>query len=367
MLLGAFCLIDGGCVACGRLILAAPLYEPHERSRPELCFQVLAACERHRTTPSAGDHSFTSALIWALKEMKDLPSFSTLELKTKIRQHVHLPERQIPQLSYRMGNSRPECIHLAPMGRVQDQKIDAAVDIRHQEYLDIRLHFATELTYDKVMETCGKLRALMWKDSEFARQIILIGKNRMPPHAEKATRRLHDVFKRRLADKENPVATSPIASQKGVIKVLQDSHAATHQPFLRNQAYTRSAAASGSYTVENDTAPLSDCPKVIGKTHATTCLPDTLRPVQKTSTTTSTLRTVGDERTPLLDPTRTLEGSNNSRINVKYHFQMLLRGLGIRFRDFWRRLFSTKKRKTLEVRPLPVNQDISDTMKDSGV
>ena len=89
-----------------------------------------------------------------------------------IRKHANFPKGQVPELSFRIGDSRPECIHIARMTQEEDSPPSTPIeDVRHQEYLDIRLHFSSELTYQKIFETCDALKVLKTKDSMFARHI----------------------------------------------------------------------------------------------------------------------------------------------------------------------------------------------------
>lgn len=277
---------------------AGLLCEPYERSRPEVCFQVLAACERHHTTRKAGPYSFTSALIWALGQLKDQRSFSTLRLKTMIRKAPRFPKDQIPQLSFRMGNSRPECIHIARMvGQEEDCPPSPIEDIRRQQYLDVRLHFSEELTYQKVLETCDALKVLKSSDMGSMRHIALIGKNRMAPHVEKAASMVQDAwleFKRR-----------------------RDRQSITSLEV--NQGMQRLSPPSPIHS-----------------------------PAQCASSASSTLSPSYNEETPLLPMAKSPEPTPDEPTSVRYHFRMLMRGLGEIFMGLLKRLIPRIRQRPRE-------------------
>ena len=108
------------CCHAGSVASASSLLR---QSSNERCCEFLAACGRAEWTSGPGPNSFTCALIWALKELKDKGPSTTLELCRKISQAPHLPETQTPQLlrssrsdirrivlnpSTRHGNHSPE-------------------------------------------------------------------------------------------------------------------------------------------------------------------------------------------------------------------------------------------------------------------
>jgi hypothetical protein len=62
-------------------------------------FQYLGACESQQQTRSAGEHSFTSAITWALKELIGETSFPVTKLVKKIESHAGFPHgKQRPVL-----------------------------------------------------------------------------------------------------------------------------------------------------------------------------------------------------------------------------------------------------------------------------
>jgi hypothetical protein len=80
-------------------------------------FEYLAATSASSTTPSPGDRSFTSALIWALKEFAEEETprkFTTTELVNKIREGPFFPPNQVPTLMARDPHSVQRIV-LAPL------------------------------------------------------------------------------------------------------------------------------------------------------------------------------------------------------------------------------------------------------------
>lgn len=99
-------------------------------------FEYLAATSADSTTKKPGKESFTSALIWALKE--SLKGISTQRLVSKVKEHEHFPEDQYPRLTERGG----ECLRkiaLAP--------IDVGIPVKHQDdLLETPSHFRQDLS-----------------------------------------------------------------------------------------------------------------------------------------------------------------------------------------------------------------------------
>lgn len=60
------------------------------------------------------------------------------------------------------------------------------LDYKQSQYLDVRLHFPHVLDDDVVWDTCDALRTLITRKEISARQIHLMGKNRLAPYVEKA-------------------------------------------------------------------------------------------------------------------------------------------------------------------------------------
>lgn len=79
-------------------------------------FQCLGACESDQRTRSSGDRSFTTAMIWALKELAKESSFPVTKLVKKIEAHVGFPHNdQRPVLFGGRFAPASANIHLARM------------------------------------------------------------------------------------------------------------------------------------------------------------------------------------------------------------------------------------------------------------
>ncbi|KAF9732659.1 hypothetical protein PMIN01_09517 [Paraphaeosphaeria minitans] len=63
---------------------------------PRHAFEYLVACEGKKRTNEPGKHSFTTALIWALKKLKSEAPFTMLELKDRIERYEDFPTEQKP-------------------------------------------------------------------------------------------------------------------------------------------------------------------------------------------------------------------------------------------------------------------------------
>lgn len=79
-------------------------------------FQCLGACESRQQTRSSGERSFTTAMIWALKELAKGSSFPVTKLVKKIEAHARFPHNdQRPVLFGGRFAPASANIHLARM------------------------------------------------------------------------------------------------------------------------------------------------------------------------------------------------------------------------------------------------------------
>ena len=135
-------------------------------------FEYLAACGADQTTPRPGPTSFTSALIWALEELrKDLTCFTTSHLSRKILEAPNFPKDQKPEFRKRPGFNPEELIMLKPLGAGDDivKSAEALPTLngdasiadsgylgasrhpnRHQDILTLKFVFEVRLTNDDV-------------------------------------------------------------------------------------------------------------------------------------------------------------------------------------------------------------------------
>jgi hypothetical protein len=103
-------------------------------------FEYLGACKERRYTWGPGKHSFTSALTWALKELRSEPSFTSEDLRSMITTHQHFPRDQSPVLFPRNGYM-PENVWITKMRKVATPTFNRQRSISAPEYRDENCHF----------------------------------------------------------------------------------------------------------------------------------------------------------------------------------------------------------------------------------
>lgn len=115
-------------------------------------FEYLGACEAGKSTHRPGKHSFTSALTWALEEMKSEPPFTTDVLVSKIKEYKWLPKGQSPALFPRR-DFMPE--HIWISGRrtlatptLSRRRSSSVPEFRDEncDYVDFRVTFSRPLS-----------------------------------------------------------------------------------------------------------------------------------------------------------------------------------------------------------------------------
>ncbi|KAF1963710.1 hypothetical protein CC80DRAFT_487043 [Byssothecium circinans] len=152
-------------------------------------FEYLVACESARYTHGPGKKSFTAALIWALKELKTGPAFTTKYLREKITRYEHLPPDQRPLSFARLD--LPETIWISPMesglaseGRgISSSKPEPELRKPNCDSVDIRLYFNRRLI-PKDAEHIAKMMKPLLQSREFvlnARHVSFIAKSSCKP------------------------------------------------------------------------------------------------------------------------------------------------------------------------------------------
>lgn len=150
--------------------------------RGPLRFEVLGACCYEQTTSPPGSTSFTTALIWALRQLKDSPKgfFSSVELQHKIKQYKDFPKDQIPHLSHReLESAGLDHIVLAPLNPdsspldQKEQHIPPRVD---SHFLDLRFHFHGNITDEIVKNLATNLRPLVKQHRIEVKRVTFIAK-----------------------------------------------------------------------------------------------------------------------------------------------------------------------------------------------
>lgn len=116
-------------------------------------FETLTASGPDETTPGPGPTSFTSALIWALRELKDLGGFDSEQLKNKLSESPSFRKNhQQPKLFHHL---RPNDDHvwIAPhttSPRSTGKSTAQYREDRPMEFLDLRCRFSQRQNEDQV-------------------------------------------------------------------------------------------------------------------------------------------------------------------------------------------------------------------------
>ena len=85
-------------------------------------FEFLGACSAGNITRSPGKYSFTTALIWALEQLKiEQPRFTVCELSRKIKEAPDFPKDQIPVQIDRCGHAISRII-ITPLTKTENSK-----------------------------------------------------------------------------------------------------------------------------------------------------------------------------------------------------------------------------------------------------
>ncbi|KAL9583403.1 MAG: hypothetical protein Q9212_002733 [Teloschistes hypoglaucus] len=122
-------------------------------------FEYLAATTAVGTSPVPGPDSFTTALIWALRKLKQYKAggrFTTNELAHEIKHYApNFPKDQKPVLSDRDHGSRAGRIVLSPLpsenlnGKASPVE-ESVVDLKKRHTMTLHLDFAEKPSFDTV-------------------------------------------------------------------------------------------------------------------------------------------------------------------------------------------------------------------------
>ena len=114
-------------------------------------FEYLGACDELSYTHPPGEQSFTSALTWALKNMRSEPSFTTADLLAKIKTHEKFPAKQNPVLFTRSGFI-PENIWISSMRKVALPTTSRRRSNPAPEFRDDNCHFVdVRITFSRIL------------------------------------------------------------------------------------------------------------------------------------------------------------------------------------------------------------------------
>ncbi|KAF2470784.1 uncharacterized protein BDR25DRAFT_303768 [Lindgomyces ingoldianus] len=147
------------------------------RSYSKPNFEFIAACGMREKAARPGEKSFTSALMWALRELICEYPFTSITLVDKIKKYPHRDPRQNPEL-LRRDEVADGIVWIAPIkaGEPQPESIARSEhrDPRH-EYIDLRLNFYRPVKAEDVKEMARTLSRLVNNEPTFeAKHIALL-------------------------------------------------------------------------------------------------------------------------------------------------------------------------------------------------
>lgn len=153
---------------CHAGLLCRPAFRGPRRS-----FYYVAACKEDQVTRSSGEKSFTSAMIWALKELAHSPGFTVTRLVSTLMEHDKFPRDQQEAVVYpsRFGQGAQE-IWIAPthmkLAQVTSSPAQESPSGTKREdvkptanILDLRLHFSDHAHPEHIEETARVLKDLL--------------------------------------------------------------------------------------------------------------------------------------------------------------------------------------------------------------
>ncbi|KAI9711845.1 MAG: hypothetical protein M1820_001990 [Bogoriella megaspora] len=174
------------------------------RSNEPKRFEALAACTADAITKIPGKSSFTSALIWALKDLRkrsDKQFFPTSDLRRAIVNSPDFPKDQYPDLAERV----PSMSHIviAPLNRnniVENPDVPRETSSNSVEasYIDLRFHCNDErLDDESFLKLADALKSMRRNHDTPVHRIEFLGKDSIwTPRQQKAAVNSVEVWKR---------------------------------------------------------------------------------------------------------------------------------------------------------------------------
>ncbi|KAI9798991.1 MAG: Phosphatidylinositol-4-phosphate 5-kinase [Piccolia ochrophora] len=154
--------------------------------------EFLGATSAGSTTPSAGIHSFTAGLIWALQKLaKECERFTTSELANKIREAPNFPKDQVPTLLER-NTASVERIILSPLveengtARPTETSSEREDLTQPQEVLDLKFVFEQRPSKQNITDFAKSLNWMLKKDGFRIRRVLWGGIDPWPPQHQTA-------------------------------------------------------------------------------------------------------------------------------------------------------------------------------------
>ena len=148
------------------------------RAPKQTPFQCIAACGSFERTPKPGPTSFTSALIWALEELRPHHPFTSRTLLDKIKDYDLLPKTQLPTL-LRRDEYNDGLVWIAPQRLRKNEPVPNKSERRNpnHEYLDLRFNFYRRVKPNDAEMVAKCLSKLIHENRDFqAKHIVLLDK-----------------------------------------------------------------------------------------------------------------------------------------------------------------------------------------------
>jgi hypothetical protein len=170
---------------------------------PGRAFEYLGACDKDKYTNLPGKNSFTSALTWALKELRSEAPFTTADLLAKINCHRWFPSQQKPVLFSR--NDFPEHIWISGMGNLttttairRSSSSSSGLEFRDEncDFVDVRVTFSRRLS-DEDGKVVAEMMEPLVRNTKLplnARHVSFIKKGKCTNHIELWKRTLNYVI-----------------------------------------------------------------------------------------------------------------------------------------------------------------------------
>lgn len=166
-------------------------------------FEVLGSCCDGQETPPPGPRSFTTALTWALRKLKQNPIrgkgwFTTPELRDKIKSYHRFPQDQWPHLGHReLESAALGHIVIAPTTpnatAADNPSPNPPLQDSNLHFLDLRFHFHGDIDEEALENLAGGIRPLVSMERINAKRVTFVAKGSVQSILRKALNKWQDV------------------------------------------------------------------------------------------------------------------------------------------------------------------------------
>lgn len=252
-------------------------------------FEYIAATQHDKTTRVPGKDSFTSALIWALKELKPKGRFTTVELLGKIKNAPYFPRDQEPVLRERESTCTNGRIMLHPLGadsphsNAAEPEPTPLHDLVRRHTLTLHFELSEKMdtsTFDAFGNSINDV---------FARNTSIVAGIRWGGIRPSGFARAVEQFQ--IGGRERRLSATTERSQRDQL-ALTPTSMSTLSPFMSDAVDTVSSPASPSGTIESsqesqDKLPSGKRPGTTSEDSETSEVPGQRRSHRKRSRTTA--------------------------------------------------------------------------------